>query len=410
MGFFSLGQNKIRYGVLIDIGSGSVLVSIIASDPAKTYPDIIWSKREYTPLRHINQVADSAKSVMTSLMNVLMTLDSEGRKTFFEKTGQHKLHNIQVAISAPWSYTVTKTISYQNNEEFEVSFTLIEELLRTAQQKAQEEMLENEKVNNLGLEIVARTTIQVMANGYPVEITGKQKALSLKVAEASAVVQEYLIKAIDDLQEKVFPSTNLKKYSFMLPYFYIIRDLNSTTSEYCLIDVTYESTEIGIVRDGVLNYCTHTPYGSFSIAREISNTLSVPLAEAYGYLCNQDFSSYIIKYTEKQKKEIEQIIESYRMHLAEIFKETGDSLSIPKRIYLHSDLKTESFFNKQIAEAATLATGAQHAVYDVTTELLTKHYPNDISNALKASEQDTALLISAQFFHSLHLHDKFEHF
>ncbi len=410
MGFFSLGQNKIRYGVLIDIGSGSVLVSIIASDPAKTYPDIIWSKREYTPLRHINQVADSAKSVMTSLMNVLMTLDSEGRKTFFEKTGQHKLHNIQVAISAPWSYTVTKTISYQNNEEFEVSFTLIEELLRTAQQKAQEEMLENEKVNNLGLEIVARTTIQVMANGYPVEITGKQKALSLKVAEASAVVQEYLIKAIDDLQEKVFPSTNLKKYSFMLPYFYIIRDLNSTTSEYCLIDVTYESTEIGIVRDGVLNYCTHTPYGSFSIAREISNTLSVPLAEAYGYLCNQDFSSYIIKYTEKQKKEIEQIIESYRMHLAEIFKETGDSLSIPKRIYLHSDLKTESFFNKQIAEAAILATGAQHAVYDVTTELLTKHYPNEIANALKASEQDTALLISAQFFHSLHLHDKFEHF
>ncbi len=410
MGFFSLGQNKIRYGVLIDIGSGSVLVSIIASDPAKTYPDIIWSKREYTPLRHINQVADSAKSVMTSLMNVLMTLDSEGRKTFFEKTGQHKLHNIQVAISAPWSYTVTKTISYQNNEEFEVSFTLIEELLRTAQQKAQEEMLENEKVNNLGLEIVARTTIQVMANGYPVEITGKQKALSLKVAEASAVVQEYLIKAIDDLQEKVFPGTNLKKYSFMLPYFYIIRDLNSTTSEYCLIDVTYESTEIGIVRDGVLNYCTHTPYGSFSIAREISNTLSVPLAEAYGYLCNQDFSSYIIKYTEKQKKEIEQIIESYRMHLAEIFKETGDSLSIPKRIYLHSDLKTESFFNKQIAEAATLATGAQHAVYDVTTELLTKHYPNEIANALKASEQDTALLISAQFFHSLHLHDKFEHF
>lgn len=410
MGFFSLGQNKVRYGVLIDIGSGSVLVSIIASDPAKTYPDIIWSKREYTPLRHINQVADSAKSVMTSLMNVLMALDSEGRKAFFEKTGEQKLKNIQVTISAPWSYTVTKTISYENNEEFDVSFTLIEELLRTAQQKAQEEMLENQKANNLGLEIVARTTIQVMANGYPIEITGKQKALSLKVAEASAVVQEYLIKAINDLQEKMFPGTTIKKYSFMLPYFYIIRDINSTTSEYCLVDITYESTEIGIVRDGILNYCTHSPYGSFSIAREISNILSVPLAEAYGYLYNQDFSSFITTYTEKQKKEIEQIIESYQKRIAELFRETGDSLSIPKRIYLHSDLKTEPFFNKQIVEASTIATGAQHAVYDVTTELLTKHYPNEIANSLKVSEQDTALLISAQFFHSLHLHDKFEHF
>lgn len=410
MGLFSLGQNKIRYGVLIDIGSGSVLVSIVASDSTKTYPDIIWSKREYTPLRHINLVSDSAKSVMTSLMNVLMALDSEGRKVFFEKTGHQKLQKIQVTVTAPWSYTVTKTISYQNNEEFEVSLTLIEELLRTAQQKAQEEMLENEKVNDLGLAIVARTTIQVIANGYQIEVTGKQKALSLKVAEASAVVQEYLIKAIDDSQEKMFPGTTLKKHSFMLPYFYVIRDINPITSEYCLVDITYESTEIGIVRDGVLNYCTHTPCGAFSIAREISNTLSVPLAEAYGYLYEQDFSAFLTKYTEKQKKEVEEIMKAYQKNIAEIFKETGDSLSIPKRIYLHSNYKTEPLFNTQISNAATMVTNAQHAVYNVTSELLTKHYPSEVAENLKRSEQDTAQLISAQFFHTLHLHDKFEHF
>ena len=410
MGFFALKKDKVRCGVLIDIGSGSVLASIVSSDETKTHPDIIWSKREYTPLRQINSISDSAKSVMTSLMNVMMLLDSEGRKTLFESTGQRKLHDIQITISAPWSYTVTKTISYQNNANFEVTVTLIEELLRTAQQKVEEEMQENEEVNNLGLDVIARSTIQVIANGYPIKVTGKQKANSIKVVESSSVAQEYLTKAISDMQGKMFPDSDLKKYSFMLPFFYVMRELDTVVSEYCLVDVTYEATEIGIVRDGILNYCTHAPYGSFSLAREISKITSVPLEEAHGYFNSDDFSSFLARYSEKQKKEVELLLESYQERTALLFGETGDSLSIPKKIYLHGNHKTEPFFHSQIEKAATRATKTQHVVYEVTSELLTKHFAKDDTLKLKSSDQDTGLLISAQFFHNQHFHDKFEHF
>ncbi len=111
MGFFSKNTSGIRYGVIVDIGSGSVLASIVSSDPSKSHPEIIWSKREYTPQKKSNTLNDRARSVMTSLLNVLMSLDSEGRKVLYEKTSVQKLPTIQFTIAAPWSYTVTKTIS-----------------------------------------------------------------------------------------------------------------------------------------------------------------------------------------------------------------------------------------------------------------------------------------------------------
>lgn len=400
MGLFSLSKTKVRYAVIVDIGSGSVLCAIIASDPDKTHPEIIWSKREHSPLRKINSISDSAKSVMTSLINSLMALDSEGRKVFKEKTGYTKLPFLQVSIAAPWSYTATKTISYQHNEDFEVSDTLVTELLRTAAQKVQEEMLENERVHELGLRVIAKTTMQIVANGYPIVVTGKQQASTLKVIQASAVAQEYLIEAIADTQDKMLPDTQLTQYSFMLPFYFVMRDIESSISEYCLVDITYEATEIGIVRDGVLNYCTHVPYGSFSLARDIATVLSVPLEEAFGYLNNEDVTEFLTAYSAEQNTKVLEIIESYQTKLADLFKETGDSLAIPKRIYLHGNLKTEPFFNKRIIAAASEATKMQHAAYNVTKEILTKTYSPEETKALSEANQDTALLISAQFFHT----------
>ena len=408
MGFFTFKKNDIRYGVVVDIGSGSVVVSIIASDIEKPYPEIIWSKREYSPLRKSFSPTDAAKSVMTSLMNALMSLDGEGRKRLQEVAKGQTLDYLQVTVAAPWSYTVTKTISYKQEETFEVTKTLLEELLRTASKKVEEEMLENEKVQDLGLSIVAKTTLQVIANGYPVTVTGKQKANTLKVIQASSVAQEYLLDAIDDARDKILPGTELSQYSFMLPYFLVIQDIVPPGSDYCLVDLTYEATEIGIVREGILTYCTHTPYGAFTLAREIADAISVPLEEAYGYLTNEELSEFTNTLSETKKEAVENIFLNYQIHLSELFKETGDELAIPKRIYVHGNLQTEPFFNAQVQAAAKMATKMPHATYNVTGELLTKNFPTEVTQSLKEANQDTALLISAQFFHTREYRERFE--
>lgn len=408
MGLFSSSQASVRYGALIDIGSGSVLVAVVVSDINEAHPNIIWTKREYTPLRQTRSVNDSAKSVMTSLVNALMLLDSEGRKALNEAIPGAKIEDLQITIAAPWSYTVTKTLSYQSAEPIEVSKELVAELLRTAEQKVEEEMHENEKVHDLGLNIIARTTLAVLANDYPIIITGKQKALSVKVVQASAVAQNYLSNALFDARNKMFPKASFADYSFMLPYFIVMNDvLKDTTNEYCLVDITYEATEIGIVRDGILTHTTHTPYGAFSIARELTNVLGVPLEEAYSYLTCDDMTCFLGLETEEKKQEVEKILEAYEQRLSELFKQTGDTLAIPKKIFIHGNLATEPFFNARVLAAAARATKMHHAVYNVTAELLKKFYDNDTSQ-LTEHQHDTALLISAQFFHTESYHRQFD--
>jgi hypothetical protein len=248
----------------------------------------------------------------------------------------------------------------------------------------------------------------VIANGYPVTVTGKQKANTLKVIQSSSVAQEYLLDAILDAQDKMLPTAELSQYSFMLPYFFVMQEIVPKATDYCLVDLTYEATEIGVVRDGVLTYCTHTPYGVFTLAREIADALSVPLEEAYGYLTNEELNEFTNTLSETKKEAIKNIFLNYQIHLSELFKETGDGLSVPKRIYIHGNLATEPFFNAQVQAAATMATKMPHATYNVTGELLTKKFPEELSQSLREANQDTALLISAQFFHTREYRERFE--
>jgi Tfp pilus assembly PilM family ATPase len=176
-----------------------------------------------------------------------------------------------------------------------------------------------------------------------------------------------------------------------------------------LVDITYESTEIGVVRDGVLTYVTSTPLGSFSLAREIAEVLAVPVEEAYGYLNSNSLDVFLQNHSESKKDKVHEIINSYQERLAKVFTETGDALSIPRRIYLHGNLKTEPFFAKVVQTAATSVTKCEHAIYPVTTEIINKHYGSKDPALAEIEKNDTALLISAQFFHTKVHHSLFEH-
>lgn len=410
MGFLSSKGSAVRYGVIIDVGSGSVLMAIIKSDPAKAHPEIIWAKREYAPLRNSASLTDSAKNVMTSLVNVILAFESEGRKALEEVSGYKKLTEIQVTIAAPWSYTVTKNISYSHSEAFSLSAELIAELLRTSSQQVEKDIVENEQANKLGLSVVARSTIGLLANGYAILNTNNQTAKTLRVVEATAVAQDYMIKALNEACNKVLPGSILRLNSFILIYFFIVKSLYHETQEFCLVDITYEATELGVVRDGVLNYTTHTPFGSFSLARELAAILNVPLGEAFGYLQTADPLNLLSGKPAETLAEVKTLFTAYQKRLVDLFKETGDALSIPKKVYLHGDLQTEDFFSKQINEAAQIATNTSHAIYPVSKELLTKNYPAEMSKDLINGTMDSALLISAQFFHMRDLQAEIEHF
>lgn len=398
MGLFSK-QRDCQYSAIVDIGSGSVLVAIIESDPYQDTPRIIWSKRDYTILRQIDSLGRSEKNVIAVLANAMMELSSAGMKTLWAEVRQKRLSTIQVTIVAPWSYTVTKTVSYKSEKEFTLTKEFIDELLGIAHQKVEEEVKENETIHKFGLELVARMTAGLVVNGYNIRLTGKQNTNEVKLYELSAVAHERVVEAVTELGDKLFTRSDLKLYSFMLVFYSVMKDLQPDADEFCLVDITYEATEIGIVRNGILQYCSHIPYGAFSLAREFSEILKIPLEEAFGLLSEGSLVSVLNRYSDKQNREVIELLEAYQTKLADLFKETGDKLSIPKPVFLHGNVKNAVFFSDQVRKATTKATGLSHLVQNITCDLLGRFAENAQTKG-EIEIQDTAMLLSAYFFHT----------
>jgi 3-methyladenine DNA glycosylase AlkC len=410
MSLFGFESQEKRYGVIIDIGSGSVLTAIVCSDKQNTHPQIVWSKREHTPLRNIDSLEKSAKVVMTALINMAMILDSEGRKVLHKFDKKAKLTELQCSISAPWSYTVTKTIKYAQKEPFVISDSLIEELLISVQEKVEKELDQNEVFSELGLEIITKDTLGISANGYLITHPEGNKAKNLSITQANVVTQKYLIDSISEVKEKIVPDVSVHKLSFILLFFTVNKDLLARTQDTCLIDITYEATEIGIVRDGMLKYCTHTAFGSFSLAREISAITKIPLDEAFSYLHTEEPMAFTKTLPEKQKKAVAAVFESYIVKLSELFRETGDALSIPRHITLHTEIKTETLFSDLIDKAVKRNIKTSPYIVPISQEIITTIYAEATKETAAEIPTDTALLVSAQFFHTQNKKSAFEYY
>ncbi len=402
MSLFSKSDAAIRFGAVIEIGSGSVLTSIVKSDKTKKNPEIIWSTREYATRRAESDTAINAKSVITALMNAVLTLESAGREVLKQTNPGAHIGYVQVSMTAPWSYTITKVIGYNKEAPFEITDTLLSTLITAAQKKISEELKENELASDLGLAIMTRATTDIQANDYKIEDPKGKMASTLTLTQVSAVAQTYLTDAVADIQQKVFKHAVLERYSFMLMFHCIIRELYNQLSEYCLIDITYEATEIGVVRGGILKYCTHTPIGISTLARTLVTVLAIPLEEAYAFLKEPYHTRAMETLSPDKLAAVAVVFDEYQNNLAKLFNETGDKLSIPKILFMHGDHQTEDFFGRQLEAAAKKATNSTHAVHGVSTELLTKNFSADEKKALLTHNTDTALLVAAQFFHKQH--------
>jgi len=399
MSFFSRRNDTDTYGALFDIGSGSVMVAIVHSHKHNPHPHILWSHREHVPLRDITSLEQASKSVMTALINAAMELDTVGRKVLAVHQPGARISQLQSSICAPWSYTVTKTINYTQENPFTITNALIEELIKTTEQKILNDLTQEETLSKNSLQTITTTTLDTLSNGYRVHHPEGKEASEFSISRANVVAHEPIVRTLDETSEKIFANIENKRLSFMLIAYFVLRDLLPQIYEIAIVDVTYEATELGIVRDGTLQHCTHTPFGVFSLAREIAASLSIPLSEAFGHLHSPEPLGFLDTISKTKKDEVDEIFEAYIESVAALFKETGDELSIPKTIALHVDLNSESLFYNLIEKAAKRCTKSTPAITLITKEIFKQTFDEKTTKDFFAHSSDTTLLLSALFFH-----------
>ncbi len=390
---FGLGSKKnALYGVLVDIGSGSVAVAIVKSDHTEKVPHILFSHRVYTHIGKSNTAkADHMRKIREALFSASLILSKDGLQALTAYDPHAKIQKIFVTCSSPWALTVARNVSYENEEELKISDALINDLIKSAEQEIEEKVGESGITGSLGLEIVERTTVDIRINEYsvarPIGLHGKQ----IDLTHITGLIPKEILEAVYEVQDKVFTGAHVHAHTFMLVMYCVLRDIFPKLDAHIIINVTAEATEFGIVENGTLVETISTPYGANTLLRDITENSNKTAADALtrirGYTENT--------LTEHAHTEIEALLTPYT---EAIQKTLGDIMmyrAIPNTCIITAQPQYNDLFKQLITRAIDASTKVKH-----TSLMLPKEAFENI--LLPDTSPDIFITASARFFHKLH--------
>jgi hypothetical protein len=178
-----------------------------------------------------------------------------------------------------------------------------------------------------------------------------------------------MLETITQSCEKILSDVPITFYSFIGVLHKTLQHLKPNTTEICIIDVTDEATEIGIVREDVLRYATHKTIGLRTLAFAISRELEITDEEAYSLL-KRTSEEIRAAYKEKEVDRIMHLFSEYESELAQLLSDTNDDLSIPQSLFLHTDTDTERFCIERLTQAIATLTTSKKRIHLVNEQLL----------------------------------------
>ncbi len=373
---FGSSSSKHRVAAIIDIGSGSVGVAIVAKDVATKQSSIVWSHREHTLLRTSTTLAEAERAVKTAFVNVSLELGNTGLRALHDLDPHATIGDIQISLAAPWQYTAAKLVTFSDDKPFLVDAELLRDLRAKAREQGEADAASSELLKEFGLTLIGQESIGTHINGYRVDDVLKKRVSILTFVHVSMLGIKSMIETIAETHEKILPKANLSMTTFIFMFYSVVMRMFPHTLEAAVIDVTKEATEVGIMRDGALRFVSHIPVGSFTLARAIAESLSIPTEEAFTYLkTNTDYG--IASIPEKHRAIVNEVFAAYREKVAVLMQNTGDELSVPHSIFVHTDQHTELFFNNTFKQVAKEVTGSEHTIHPITSKLITESHSGD---------------------------------
>ena len=174
----------------------------------------------------------------------------------------------------------------------------------------------------------------------------------------------------------------------MLVMYCVLRDIFPKLHTHCIIDITGEATEFGIVENNLLIENISIPYGSNSFIAEIMEKTGKPVSDILTSIETYDDG------TTTQSKDFEAEIEIYRNHIKDAMNRILERRMIPSNIIFTAHPPYDSFFKHVIEETINASLQKDATLMKVEYSL--------IDEVNETAQKDVYLALAARFFHKLH--------
>lgn len=377
------------YGALIDISSGSIGVAIVMSPIGEKLPKILYTHRNTMRItKHSPEKQSDVRRLHEALFSALLTLSQEGKQILTQHDANAVISKLYVTCSSPWSYTVARTVCLENDDPFKITNSIINDLIQSAETEILNHLEEQTRIPDELFSIVERATVDITVNEYPVSQPLNLKGTSISLSHVSGIILQEILDAVHDVQEKLFPNTTLRAHTYMLVMYCVMRDVFPRLNSMCIIDVTAESTEFGVVEKGLLIENDAIPIGSTTFVRNIMATTNKPSVDIQSHMSFVGDEAHLLT------SDFEPHIAEYEQALTELIVHIMSRRTIPQDIIITTHKPYEHFFAPLIVRAFEQALHVQPNVLSIREGII-----KEISNG---ADEDVYLALAARFFHKLH--------
>ncbi|PIT91413.1 hypothetical protein COU17_00275 [Candidatus Kaiserbacteria bacterium CG10_big_fil_rev_8_21_14_0_10_49_17] len=316
--FVFLHRNKKEmreYVALFDIGSASVAGALVVLD-GDTQPHITYTTR--VPLT-LTEVLD-AKTLEKKTAETVRVVSERLIKALADEQ-VNQFSRIVCMSASPWVHIETASIEAKHDEPKDITDAYIKTLLESARA----EIVEKAAETAAGVDQTEEFSMQVLLNGYPTANPEKKKAKHIALSLAVGYMDTAFHSSLERVFDEQFGETAVSYNSFILPFFLTARDVFEQ-SDFLLMDVTGEVSDIGVVRGDILSNYVTFPYGKHSIARDLAELLGTTPEESLSRL------SLGVSGTQKEDSTVQKSIETVAQKWIKQFGSSVGKLSETKRL------------------------------------------------------------------------------
>lgn len=253
--------------LIIDISSHSV--GAVLTDFQNTKPKILFSRRLYLPLGTLAREALEKKT----LESLEIILDNLLKEEVAPKNKQ--IRKILCIMSAPWVVSGVNEISAREEKEILITQKTIDALLG-------KEMSEKKIITQTAVTIEKWLT-QIKLNGYLIKNPIGKRAQDIKAtAFESQARTEWLEKVEKIIFRRFHRESYFHSHSFIL--LNAIEQLFPENKNYLLIEITGETTELTIIKNGVIKRIYNFGLGKNVFLKSVAEKFGVEADIALSFL------------------------------------------------------------------------------------------------------------------------------
>jgi cell division ATPase FtsA len=290
LSFFKTQKEEVS--LLIDIGTGSIGAAVVRFQKGQK-PAILHSIRSAFAVGDMQSRPQLLVDATEALSDVLARLMQAAFDGHARKGAQRKIQSVHISFSCPWFVSRTKRVQRENLSEFAVTAPFVESVVAEEAKLFQQEIVSGDQQAVFEGEprIVEKAIVHATINGYSLrDVIGKKaKAFDAYICLA-AISQE----TIGSIADAIFAHTHVPRehmtfHTFPVVALSAICTIAPESTDFLMMDVTGETTDLTLVRDGILLQTVSFPSGRNFVLRQVGKAfgISPEIAESSLRLCTE---------------------------------------------------------------------------------------------------------------------------